>query len=472
MKATNEFRRKTSERGVALLIAIFALVLISGVAVSLIIMSGTETAVSSNYSNSTQAFYAGYSGLEEARGRLWPNHPNTFGTFVALPGNTLAINQVRYILNPSAGETVNPANLSADNPYRDVEYQTEWLVPVTSRTIQTTTSVSPVLSGGTTLPGPLYKWVRINGKTEDSSRIDVDRDGNLDATTPIFYDGKHQNRASNGRQVLQATALAVMPNGSRRMMQYDIAPVFFDLQFPSALTFDGQGSALFPANSNVYYVDGNDHAGCGGSGSAPARPAVGTTTPGDDTSITKAIPPNRLTKYIGSGPSPDVQDVSAQLDPRLTTPQQLEDLMTNIKQNATQTVQGPATSLPNYGSQAAPTITYVDGNLDLSGTVTGYGILVVTGNFNASGTVGWKGIVLVVGKGVMTVSGGGNNEYDGAVFLANTRNADGTIRSTLGPTLLDWAGGGGNGVYYSSGCINNAQNSVTFRVLSFREIIE
>jgi len=468
MRKTNGTRRHRLDRGVALLIAIFALLLISGVAVSLIVMAGTESAISSNYNNSTQAFYAAYSGLEEARGRMWPSHPNTFGAFVAIPGDTLPLNQVRYVLNPSAGEVVNPTNLATNNPYRDVQYQTEWGVAVTSRTIQTTTSVSPV----GTIPGPLFKWVRINAKTEASSRRDVDNDGSLDPTTLIFYDGKHQNRASNGRQVLQATALAVMPNGSRRMVQYDIAPVYFNLMFPAALTFDGQGAALFPANSNVYYVDGTDHVGCGGAATAPARPAVGTTTPGDDVNITNSIPKNRQDKYIGSGPSPDVQDIAASLDPRIATPQQLEDLMLMIKSNATQVVQGPATSLPNYGSQTVPTITYVNGDLSLSGNVTGYGILVVTGNFLASGTVGWKGIVLVVGTGTMTVSGGGNNEYDGAVLLANTRNADGTIRSTMGPTLLDWAGGGGNGVYYSSGCINNAQNNVVYRVLSFREIVE
>jgi hypothetical protein len=38
--------------------------------------------------------------------------------------------------------------------------------------------------------------------------------------------------------------------------------------------------------------------------------------------------------------------------------------------------------------------------------------------------------------------------------------------------MLDWAGGGGNGVYYSSGCINNATNSARYAVLSFREITE
>src|ERR1700687_2598625 len=95
--------RNAAQRGVALLIAIFALLLISGVAISLIVMAGTESAVDGNYRGSTQAFYAAYSGLEEARGRLSGGHPQAFGGFVAVLPHVMGVNQVRYVLNPSAG---------------------------------------------------------------------------------------------------------------------------------------------------------------------------------------------------------------------------------------------------------------------------------------------------------------------------------------------------------------------------------
>jgi hypothetical protein len=72
----------------------------------------------------------------------------------------------------------------------------------------------------------------------------------------------------------------------------------------------------------------------------------------------------------------------------------------------------------------------------------------------------------------MVVSGGGNNQYNGALFLAKTRDSSGRLLSSLGGTHLDWSGGGGNGVYYSSGCIGASQNSLSYRVLSFREIAE
>ena len=47
---------RKSERGVALFIAIFALLLISVVALALMVMAGTETSLNSNYKSSVQAF--------------------------------------------------------------------------------------------------------------------------------------------------------------------------------------------------------------------------------------------------------------------------------------------------------------------------------------------------------------------------------------------------------------------------------
>lgn len=134
-------------------------------------------------------------------------------------------------------------------------------------------------------------------------------------------------------------------------------------------------------------------------------------------------------------------------------------------------VAGPASSLPDYGTSDRPVMMYVDGDLSL-GPVTGHGLLLVRGELTLGGTAGWKGVVLVIGKGKMRVSGGGSNQFDGAIMLANTLNPDGTLRDERGPTVLDWAGGGGNGIYYSSPCVKFAQSGVAYRLLSFREISE
>jgi hypothetical protein len=400
---------------------------------------------------------------------LWPGHPQTIDAFVGVNKgqNVMSVNLVRYILNPAPGEVVQPTNLSPDNPYRDTEYQKEFGSLVTAAVVVTTTSTSPVAG----LPGQMFKWVRITPKTEFSAGIDTNGDGVLDKNIPLFFDGTNQNLTSTGRQVLRVTALAVMPNGSRRILQYDVAPKILNLSFPAALTLDGYGDSLFPANSNVYYVDGNDHAGCGGAAVQAPKPAIGVDDKVDLTAVIKDLPLNRLTHYIFNGSVPDVENITPSLPPNLQTVTSLENLLTAIQQNATNVVQGPASTLPTFGSPSNPVINFVNGDLTLKGDITGYGILVVTGTYTSSGTVGWRGPVLVVGQGRMVVSGGGNNEYDGAVLLAKTRDEDNNVLPSLGGTFLNWAGGGGNGVYYSSGCLGSAETLANYRVLAARELM-
>ena len=133
MNGLRASRHRRSEAGVALLIAIFSLLLISTVAIAMIVASGTESALDANYRASSQAFYAAIAGLEEGRGRLSTAHPSTLlnGAILPAPGGLLAVGQVRYVLNPAAGETVDPT--SSTNPYYDNEIASEVSGPVTVR---------------------------------------------------------------------------------------------------------------------------------------------------------------------------------------------------------------------------------------------------------------------------------------------------------------------------------------------------
>src|SRR5947209_1187559 len=119
-------KSKQQERGAALVIAIMTLMLISVVATALILMAGTQAAVKSNYKSSMQAFYDAKAGLEEGRGRLWSYNPNAISNCVfPAPNAPMPLGRVCYVVNPSAGETVDPTDLSPSNPYADNEYAQE-----------------------------------------------------------------------------------------------------------------------------------------------------------------------------------------------------------------------------------------------------------------------------------------------------------------------------------------------------------
>ena len=467
---------RKSERGVALFIAIFALLLISVVALALMVMAGTETSLNSNYKSSVQAFYDARAGVEEARGRMWSANPYFIGPLIIPPATgVMAVGQVAYIRNPAGAEVVDPTDTSLGNIYADRQYATEW-----GSNPPAAATFIPSVSTQAGVPGPLYKWVRITPRTEKSAGIDVNGDGTLDNTQPLFYDGTEQvlqNQippTATAYQVFEFTALAVTPSGSQRLVQYVAAATNLNLQFPSALTFDGFTPTYNAPNSNPFDMNGNDRSGSNPMAGCTvpvqaAKPAVGVVSPGDIPIAESTIPANRLNHYLGLGGTPSIGDISSLLPSTENTATNLNQLVSNISQVANNVIQGPTNSVP-LGSAANPQITVVNGDLTLPGNNTGYGILVVTGTLTFSGNTGWRGVVLVVGQGNMVENGGGNNEFDGAVLVAKTLNAAGQPLATLGQPVLNWNGGGGNGVYYDSCWINNATSGLTYKVLGFREI--
>src|SRR5258708_5050846 len=150
-----------TEAGIALLISIFILLLISVVAIALVVSSGTESALAGNYRSSTGVYYAALSGLEESRGRLLSTNPDSFKNtdpaFLPAPGTTLAIGSVAYVLNPDPAEVA--ANIDILAAYPDTEYDSEFgngsLKGATVTRINSVWNRNPLKA--LNLPGPLYK---------------------------------------------------------------------------------------------------------------------------------------------------------------------------------------------------------------------------------------------------------------------------------------------------------------------------
>src|SRR5260221_9322235 len=108
MRVAGAMRKRRKESGIALLISIFVLLLISVVAIALIVSSGTESALAGNYRSSTGVYNAAIAGLEEVRARLRPQGPisfkNTDATFLPAGGAPLAACSPIYVTNPLGGE--------------------------------------------------------------------------------------------------------------------------------------------------------------------------------------------------------------------------------------------------------------------------------------------------------------------------------------------------------------------------------
>src|SRR5437868_14070545 len=68
-KLTNNHGRR-SERGFALFIAIFTLLLITAIAVGMVMLTNTDINISTNFRDEQTAFFAAKAGLEEVRDRM------------------------------------------------------------------------------------------------------------------------------------------------------------------------------------------------------------------------------------------------------------------------------------------------------------------------------------------------------------------------------------------------------------------
>jgi len=510
VSAQRKIRIRRPEAGIALLISIFILLLISVVAIALIVASGTESSLAGNYRSATGVYYASLAGLEEARGRLFAKDPNSFKNkapnMLPPPGTTFDIGYASYVLNPG------PADGNVLTTYPDTEYDIEFgggalTAVVAAGQRNTTASIwnsSPL--NGLSFPGPLYKWVRINAVSEPSlGRPVAPYDGHAqDPTKPIFYDGAQLNVSNSGSQVLEITALAVLPNGSQKLLQYLAAPISVAFPpLPAALTLAGKitgGSSTVAYSSpsstnNQFRVQGLDQDCNGNLTGTNNVVAIGVFNSTDTAVVTAGIPNGlRSTNYQGGSPpnSPDIEVVYSSFPSAMRSPSGLDTVVQTIIQNADVVITPTPSGTPPYlgtatGSDLTPLgmtstnllTVIVNGNLDISNwSQDGYGLLLVTGTFTYDPDTSWNGIILVIGQGIVAGSHSQYKQINGAMLVAKTRDSNNLVLT--GPDLADSSGVGasvifansmqGNGIRYSSCWVQKAKPTSSYKILSFREI--
>jgi hypothetical protein len=531
-------RRKArrSERGVALILVLLTLLLLSAIGLGMMYMSDTETAVGSNYRDTQLAFFAMRAGLEEARDRMRASsiaYLNNLPT--TMPGTA---GSILYLTNPSAGEVVTPTNSA--NQYFDDEFCHENFssapatgtlnVPCGASQGPPTTSVvyaapASIAPNTGTAASMKYKWVRITLKQNGTfangnaaNRVDPSQaDGqqicfqtlanqeipaSLVPGGPFATCAAAQAAGADANPVYIVTSLAVTPQGSRRIGQYEVAA--FDFVPPGgALGLDGPAATYSKPSSSGYAINGNDSGTAGYTGppgtcpAAPGPAVVPAISTGDaagvtnvDTAITTS--PDRSGNYTGTpppapaSPTPSVVNEGSGggglYSGGWSSPAALDYLVTTLSSQANVTYPAQAgvsscwtSACPivgSLGTDAAPQITYVDGSLSTSGLISGSGVLIVTGTLSLGGNFSFNGLILVIGQGVVNMSGGGSGQFNGTLFVAKTRGAPspapGPELSTLGTPSFSWAGGGGNGIRYNS-CWSHIGNNLSYGIVAMRE---
>ena len=113
-------KRLKSQRGIAMMVALLALLLLAAIGMGLMFMADTENSVNNNYRDSQKAYFAARAGAEDARLLLVKD--------ATLNTNAMALNtgspfQMIYLKNPTNGEAIDPTTAAgstlATNPYLD-----------------------------------------------------------------------------------------------------------------------------------------------------------------------------------------------------------------------------------------------------------------------------------------------------------------------------------------------------------------
>jgi Tfp pilus assembly protein PilX len=298
-------KHRRSERGVALIICLFALMLLSGIGLGMMYMADTESSINRNYRDAQQAYFAAAAGIQEARERLTPTSTTVLAPPTTLPNNGVSTGVV-YIINYTgsiAASSIQPWN--SGNTYFDTEFchenfsnagtalvtntgpNTPCAAVPTGTYYTTVNSNSPFLGADSNLP---YRWVRVTLKSNKTAVPDttlgtsyyVNASGSAN-NVPICWNGTAELPKPAGyatcdvdpppdgvtylKSVYMLTALAITQNGSRRMTQMEVAnnPPFLT---NAALDTDD----FVTVKGSSVTVNGYDNCKChciAGKGSAP-----------------------------------------------------------------------------------------------------------------------------------------------------------------------------------------------------------
>lgn len=203
-------------------------------------------------------------------------------------------------------------------------------------------------------------------------------------------------------------------------------------------------------NGNML-IDGNDTKTDGTPGSGVPLPGVSVDSPNDSSYIVNTLKSKITKDILGLGSAPSVRTVNDVLD--------WNEVTQNLIFAADITVPGGTyTNAMEFGTPSNPKITYVTGNVTLSGKCDGDGIMIINGNLNMAGQFTYRGIIIVYGQSTIDTKVAGNGGIYGSTILVGSSV---NIQAT-----------GNSAFYYSSQAIQNAKDNLKssrFKIVSWWE---
>jgi len=458
---------RESARGSALLIAVFVLVLVAGTGVALLFLARTESKMGLADQDAKKAFYLAEAGLEDGRATLF---------------NVNGKEEFSDDLLTAAGGTAN-----------DIDFDP--------------TLVSSVYDTDGTFTG--FTGYDDDVPLRDPTQI---QDGWYAAFLTNDYDetlGRADTTDTNQRVML--TAVGVVPGKSEEIVEAVIRKrTLFPSVPPATITMVGPNPEFLSGNSNVKEYIGDDCPP-----STLYVPVVGVI--GSDAELAaeagmEGNPDFVSGTYEREDVFADLTDLSEPtnnqpIDPSWTDCEALQEFIEDaveIADNKCQGIVQCGQTTPcgdcHPSNTTASSVTIVDGDYQVSGNLSGQGLLIVTGLAEFGGNVDWDGLIFVVGDGTFRVAGAGNGTVTGGLFLADIAGPDGVYGNVctgtgarcfasgdcpagqscrpsddnctggddgFGQATYDESGGGNSGTHYCSTVLEDANPGRPYDIISF-----
>ena len=420
-----------NQRGVAFPLALFALVLLTGMLLVFLTMGGMETSVAANLDDVTRARYVAESGLEWAFDQLVlaAALPTGWNTVLSTNSGQMATGMPLPSLAAALGTfsvTVRNDNLPNDN----------------------------LLTGQAVDPG---------AATNDTNRVVI------------------------------LTALGTY-NGATRQLQQVVSHPDLTLpggvNLPGLGTNTSFSGNSFTISGNDTNLD--DSAGAGIAGICPATVwGIGVANIPLETAVQVSLSNQQKDNVTGKpqNPGPGIGDNTITPDATLA-PAQIQKFVDAVRPYADISLQASAANRLQYqnigdtcaanlndsncwGTASNPKIVYVKGTVDpaqafyamsISGTSTGAGILILEdGDLDVTGNFRWEGLIIVTGQYVgLRYGGGGNQTMYGGMIVNETASVNSEVE-------VDAMGNAK--ILYSCQAIENVRNMRRlFRANSWREL--
>lgn len=398
-----------NEKGIVLPVALMFMAVLALLGATAVMTTTTDIKIGGNHKISEQAFYASQAGVEEARARLRANAANPIND--SHPTQTQWKAYIGSLVG--AQEKGYDSSNSMHARYNSLQSNLDYAIQISHQTNAT---------------GNILYWGDVDG------------------------DGLNERNTATGENIYLVTSYG-SAGGSNKTVEVEVtrAP---PIAVPSALYVE----ATTTVQGTNTYVIGTD--ACGGTD----RPGIVTTK--DPGSVTINGNPH-ITGAGGSEPNIVYNGTNMDVESIVDSFRGSADFAytVNSATHTGTTTPGPGdgwgnptpgATLQDPSSCSCSNIVHYDTGgtrVKLSDGVSGCGILLIEGDLDIEGNFSWYGIVVVTGSVLFT--GGGDKNITGALIVGES-------------AVLDVMGGNANIVYCSSAISDQTQNR-PLRLLSWKE---